>query len=539
MAPPPASIRPLRLAGLAMAALFLSASLCACGGGGASTPRPFAVLPPSGGPGTGAPPAPLPPPTTPRPPVFVDDAIQHHRAPLFGAFPSDLVRLGTTLFTVDADQIEGSGALIVPYDISGDAPVPSATSVPVRIDTSHLVDALGRPADLLQPIGFGFYLNEMEVITTRMGFVVVNAGGSDSTPPLSNLLLFDPATGQVVQTVNLCRGYASPDTLYDSAGGTVPGNAFLQSGAEALAFVPTSPTTGRLYVGMTNLIVGYPSLGTVKYPGTIQVYDVDRNRGTPITVVADANGLSTRTLRTGRYNPVSLDVVADASGLVAPRVLITLGGATAYDASLNLVPSTPAAVEVLDGASGAPLGTFEMGLTGLVNRPAIGRDGAGHLVGFFPSGATGQVYVLQLDGLLTPLVTPAQLRVLRGPANGIVIDTASGSPGGNIVGMGLAPDGDVLAVTGFGDLFAGRPGRLLLLSLPTDLVRDATIGSDFVPGISEFATVTGRTMGGLVLRPNRADQPDVYVNLSGPVNVDGSAAGPASVGSLTTHGLID
>lgn len=534
------STRPVSFVRFSSSALLLALALlvAACGGGGA-TPKPFAVLPPSGGNGGGGTPGtPLPPPQA-QAPTWTVDAITHARTPLYGAFPSDLVRYGNTLFTVDADQVEAAGAWIVPYDIDGDAPVASTTFVPVHIGADDLVDGLGQTANPAQPIGFGFYLNEMEIVGERLGFVLANAGGSDSAPPLSNLLVFDPRTGQVLQTLNLVRGYVTADTILDSSGAVVPGSAFLQSGAEALAYVPTSPTTGKLYVGMANLIVGYPSFGAIKYPGTVQVFDVERTSDPIVTLTDDPTGLATRTLRTGAYNPVSLDVIADTLGVGGPRLLVTLGGTTAYDASFNLVPVTPAAVQVHDGASGAFLGSFELGLTGLVSRPAIGRDGAGHHVGYFPSGVTGEVYALWLDGLfgVTPDLT--RLAVLRGPMNGIPVAGPSGSPGGNLAGIGLAPDGDVLVVSGFGDFFTNRPGRLVLASLPYDVVADSRVGTDFTPGLSEFATVAGRTLGAVVLDPNPGTRPDVYVNVSGTLDELGLGASGASVGTLATHGLID
>lgn len=536
------STRPARHArrgSFAAALVLVAAMLPACGGGGAG-PKPFAVLPPSGGNGSGGTPGtPLPPPQG-QAPTWMLDAITHERAPLYGAFPSDLVRFGTTLFTVDADQVEAAGAWIVPYDIDGESPVPSATYVPVHIGPDDLVDGLGQPASPAAPIGFGFYLNELEVVDSRLGFILANAGGSDSSPPLSNLLVFDPRTGQVRQTVNLVRGYASADTLLDSAGGVVLGNAFQQSGAEALAYVSTSPTQGKLYVAMSNLIVGAPSFGAVKYPGTIQVFDVDTGGNPIVTLTDDVAGLSTKTLRTGAFNPVSLDVVADAfGGFGGPRLLVTLGGTTGYDASFNLVPVTPAAVEVHDATTAAFLGSFQLGLVGLVSRPAIGRDRAGHRVAYFPSGVTGEVYSLWIDGLFGLAPDPTRLAVLRGPLNGIPVAGPSGSPGGNLAGIGLAPDGDVLVVSGFGDFFANRPGRLVLASLPFDVVADRTVGAGFTPGLTEFATVAGRTLGSVVLDPNPGTRPDVYVNVSGTLDDFGLGASGASVGSLATHGLID
>ncbi len=530
---------PFRAFGL----LALSLCVVACGGGGATTPPPFAVLPPSGGGTTPPPPTPLPPlppPTPTAPPIFDPEAITHARTPLFGAFPSDLVRFGGTLFSVDADQIEAAGAWIRPYDLGPDGPVPSSLYVPAHIELDHLEDALGAPVDPLFPIGFGFYLNELEIASDRLGFVIASAGGSDSTPPLSNLIVFDPRTGQVLQTVNLCRLYATPDPISDSSGGAVPNGTFLQSAAEAIAFAPRALHAGTVYVAMSNLIVGAPSYGTTKYPGTIQAFDVDRARNPIVQTIGDPNALTTRTIRTHEFNPVSLDVLTATSAFGSQtRLIATLGGVTGYDASFRLVPMSPAAVAVYDTTTHAFLGAYELGLAGLVSRPALGRDGAGHHVGFFPSGVTGEVYALRLDGLMSIPLDPSRLAILRGIDDGISIGGALGTPAGNLAGVALAPDGDVLVVSGFGDLFVGDPGRLVLASLPHDLVADSAVDTTFVPGVSEFATVPGRALGALVLDPNPGSRPDVYVNLSGTFDASLLGSGPASVGSLTTHGLID
>ena len=533
------SVRLLSLAALA-------ASLASCGGGGARSNAAFDVAFPDDAPGGGGPGgSPTLPPAPPRTPEWSADAFPFARTVLFGSFPSDVVRFGNTLFTTDADEVDANGALVIPVDVSGPAPVASTRFVPTPVLAGDLVDSQGNPGDLQSPIGFGFFLNDVAIVGDHVGLVLANAGGSDSSPTLSDLVVFDPMTGAILQVVNLANPYSKAG-LFDSSGAPVPLGGFIQAGAEALEFVPTSPGRGRLYVAMTNLIFGAPSYGTLRYPGTLQVYDVDASAPVPVKPRA-ATGLVTQTILTVDYNPVALSAIVSEAGLGLSkerRLLVTVGGTTGFDANFNLVPVTDASVEALDADTGAFLGRFRLGKAGLSGtRPALGQDGVDHHVGFFPSAVTGEVYLLLLDGLYAPLVDPSRLAVLRGPNNGIPITAGqAGSPGGNINGVGLAPDGRTLVVSGFGNLFAfpaPLPGRLYLLGLPPDVVSGAGFGASFTPGATEYASVPGRTLGALALVPNPGDRPDVYVLVGGPLDpLTFLGTGPASLGSLRTFGLI-
>ena len=164
-------------------------------------------------------------------------------------------------------------------------------------------------------------------------------------------------------------------------------------------------------------------------------------------------------------------------------------------------------------------------------------------MGFFPSSVTGEVYLARLDGLDDDPVDVTRIAVLRGVGNGIPIEPASaGGPGGNVTGVGLSPDGRTLLVSGFGDLFAfpaPKPGRLLALSLPDDLISGSQFGPKFVAGTTNLVTSPGRTLGALVIAPHLGNGPDVYVAVGG--TLDSSTflgSGPASIGTLTTFGLI-
>lgn len=526
--------------------LLALALLGGCGGGGASEEVPFEQdfpAPPSGG-GSGGGGTVTPPPAPPQQPVWNPAAVDLGRTALFGSFSSDLVRHGDTLFAVDADAIETSGAYITPFDVSGPAPVASTIFARTLIRAVDLVDSAGTPGEATNPIGFGYFLNDLHIVNDTLGFALANAGGSDSAPTLSNLIVFNPTTGALLQTVPLHLLHVASSQILDSTGLPVLGNEFVQSGAEALAYMPLSDTTGRLFVAMSNLIFAAPSYGAAKYPGTIQVLDVNLTRTLPVAHM-QGGASPGRSIQTQRYNPVALTAihVPPPFGLVPiRRLLVTCAGTTGYDASFNLVPLTDASVEAYSADTDAFEGSFGLGKVGLAAiRPAVGSDSAGHRVGFYPSSVTGEIYLLRLDGLYESVLNPAHLAVLRGPFNGIPVTAAqAGGPGGNITGVGLSPDGRTLAVSGFGDLFAfpQTPGRLFLLGLPADLLTGSGFGADFVPGASEFGAVPGHTLGNLVLVPGDGSVPDVYVNVSGSLDENYLGNGNAALGSLRTFGLI-
>ncbi len=545
--PTSSSTAALRGTLLFLVLLLGALALPACGGGsGKADPfeETFPVpTPPSGGGGGGTS---TPPPNPPLEPIWNADAADLARSALFGAFPSDLVRYGDTLFVTDADAVETSGARILAFDVGGSAPVPSTAYATTTIPDSVLVDSAGGAGDATAPVGFGYFLDDLTIVSPSLGLVLVNAGGSDSTPTLTNLVAFNPTTGQVRQVVDLARPYVTAGLTFDSAGAPVPVGGFTQSGAEAVAYRQLPDGSGRLYVAMSNLVFGAPSYGATKYPGTIQVLDVAPAAAQPLSFAPNGAG-GVITLRTQAYNPIAIDVLSLApaapSFLPRDRLLVTCAGATGYDETFALVPTTVSTVETYDATTGAFQGRFDLGLAGLAAvRPAIGRDASGNLVGFYPSSVTGELYLLRLDGLLQDPIDVGALAVLRGPLNGIPITTAeSGGPGGNLTGVALSPDGLTLAVTGFGDLFAfpeALPGQLFLLALPANLVTGSGFGTQFTPGSTRFASVPGRTLGSVVLVPNDGDRPDVFVGVSGTLDENFLGTGPASLGSLQTHGLI-
>ena len=525
--------------------LLCACALPACGGGAGNEPfeETFPVpSPPPGGGGGGQ----TPPPTPTREPIWNADAASLGRSALFGAFPSALVRHGDTLFITDADAVETSGARILAFDVSGSAPVPSTSYATTTIPDTALVDSAGQPGDATAPIGFGYFLDDLVIVSPTLGLVLVNAGGSDSTPTLSNVVAFNPTTGQLRQVLDLAQPFLVAGQTYDSAGQPVPGGGWTQAGAEALAYRQLPDGSGRAYVAMSNLVFGPPSNGAIKYPGTVQVLTVTPGSPAPLAFAPNGAG-GIFTLRTQGYNPVALDVLPlpPAAPSLPPRdrLLVTCAGTTGYDENYALVPTSISTVEAYDATSGAFQGRFDLGLAGLAAvHPAIGRDESGNLVGFFPSSVTGELYLLRLDGLLQDPIDVGSLAVLRGPLNGIPITSAeAGGPGGNLTGVALSPDGRTLAVTGFGDLFAfpsANPGQLFLLGLPANLVTGAGFGTDFVPGSTRFASVPGRTLGGVVLVPNEGTRPDVFVGVSGTLDANFLGNGPASLGSLQTHGLI-
>ncbi len=525
--------------------LPLLALLClpACGVVKPSTASaPFIATFPDEGPGGGGlPPVVLPPPSLPRTPVWNEDAVPFPRTALFGSFPSDVVAFDDTLFTTDADAVEAAGAGVTPVDVAGPGPAPSSRYAPLLLAASDLVDSHGLPGDANAPIGFGFYLNDLAVVAQDLGFVLANAGGSDSSPTCSNLVVFDPAHGTLRQVVDLANPVGPAGGPYvDSSGALVPGNAFTQSGAEGLEFVPTGAGRGRLYVAMSNLVFAAPSYGAVKYPGTVQVFDVDASRSAPVSVRA-AGAFVTETWLTKGYNPVSISRVPTASA--GDRLLVTVAGTTGYDPTFALVATTPASVEAYDATSATYLGTFDLGLVGLsACRPALGTDAAGHALAYFASSVRGEVYAIRLDGLTTPTVDPTKVAVLRGLHNPIPIDPgAAGGPGGNVAGLALSSDGRTLVATGFGDLFAfpPKPGRIYAIALPDDVVATSGFGVTLVHGTSNLVSTSGRTLGPVALVASGGGGPELYVTVSGTVDLaTGFGTSGASLGSLQTFGAI-
>ncbi len=514
-----------------------------CGGGTNTEPvndEPTELPPAQDGDGNT-----LPPPNPPQAPIWDASAASYGRTPFFGAFPSDLVRHGTTLFAVDADQIDATGANVLAFDVSGAAPVASSTFAATQILASDLRDSADSPGDVNNPVGFGFFLNDVLIVSDTLGFVLVNAGGSDSAPTLSNVVAFNPTTGVVRQVFNLAVPYITPGPLFDSAGGPLPaGTQYVQSGAEGMAYVETGPSAGRLFVAMSNLIFAAPSFGADKLPGTVQILAVDPSEPAPLSGVP-ALPLATATILTQSYNPVAVHafvVQPQNGGDPIQRLMVTCAGTTGFDADFNLVPMTASSVEVYDALAGTFTGAFDLGLAGLAAlRPALGQDAAGHEVGFFPSSVTGEIYLLRLDGLFTETLDFSQLTVLRGPGNGIPVAAAqAGGPGGNITGVALAPDGRHVVITGFGDLFSDPqvPGRLFILSLPENVVTGSGFTPDFTPGSTEFGAAPGRAIGNAVIVPGDGTRPDVYVNVSGALDEDLFGAGPAHLGTLNTRGLI-
>ncbi len=513
----------------------------ACGGSSAPAPTGTATLPFDVGlPGSGGAGPQLPPPAPAL--SFDESAVSYQRVATFGSFPSSMSVLGETLFVTDADQIEATGANVLAIDIAAVPPVVSTTFLGVNIPASVLVDSQGNTPDLLAPIGFGYFVNDLLVIGDRLGFALVNAGGSDSSPGLSNLIVFDPLAGTLLQVVNLANPFRDGTTLLDSNGDALGTGGFQQSGAEGLAFTTHPDGSLRLFVAMSNLVFGAPSNGATKYPGTIQAFAIEPLGAMPVKPIAAGSDVVTRTLRTEGYNPVAITpVTVPETG--ATRLLVTVAGTTDFDKDFNLVPTSDASVEAFDAGSGSFLGRFRLGLAGLSGiRPAVGQDGAGHHVGYFPSSVTGEVYLLRLDGLYTDIIDNDLLAVLRGPDSGIPITAAqTGQPGGSITGVALSPDGRSLVVAGFGDLFAyptPLPGRVFLLSLPRDVVSDPTFTADFTPGSTEFATTPGRTVGEVVAIPSGGTGPDVFVNVGGTLDASFLGNGPASLGALDTGGQI-
>ena len=162
-------------------ALLLALALLLVGcGGAAPAPRPpsapFVAAFPDDTPGSGGVPGTPTPPRLDSRPSSTPTPSSTSGRPSSAAFPSDLVRFGNTIFTVDADQIEADGATVTPLDAA--LPLRPSTEgfLPVAIRAEDLVDDQGHAGSLSTPVGFGFFVNDLLVVSDRLGFVARERG---------------------------------------------------------------------------------------------------------------------------------------------------------------------------------------------------------------------------------------------------------------------------------------------------------------------------------------------------------------------------
>ena len=86
-----------------------------------------------------------------------------------------------------------------------------------------------------------------------------------------------------------------------------------------------------------------------------------------------------------------------------------------------------------------------------------------------------------------------------------------------------------------------KPGRLLALSLPFDVVGSGSFSTPFLPGAAAIVTTAGRTLGPVAILPagGFGPGPEVFVAVGGPLDpATFLGTGPASIGTLDTFDRI-
>ncbi|MHC4958642.1 MAG: hypothetical protein ACYTGN_09710 [Planctomycetota bacterium] len=370
-----------------------------------------------------------------------------------GAFPSDLVALSDgRLVTVDDAAIP---ATIRVYD-------DRRLLYTVPITAADLIDMDGtqpaRSATSFGPGLFGAFTGDIEVVFDRWLLVTVGAGNSVSsdgtqTLRLANLVVIDTQARRVVQTINLAwtlrhAGEFSNGGDYD----VIP-----QSLPVMCRFVPAGNGTlgGNVYVALSNGAGSSAGLGTF-FNGTVQSWEANFAVTVPLGIeTTGKSGIDvTRTWVSDNYNPVGLTPYATERG--TNYLLLTVAGASLFDADFVAQPTTNAFIEFLD------LGTLsfrddyaiDLGqvLPAAPQGIALGEDRNGVSFGMLTSQTFGSAYVVELGGLDSNPVDTQRLRFIR------TVDL-----GGAGFHPSIAVDGNTAVVSSF------EGSSLTVLELPDDI----------------------------------------------------------------------
>jgi len=412
-----------------------------------------------------------------------------------GAFPSDLIRDGSgTLFTVDDAAI--------PANVLGFDSTTLQQVLRIPITAAHLVDHDGKtPARAPTAFGnglFGAFTGDLAIAFERWLLVTVSAGNSisdDGAQPLrlANLVVIDLQTQQVLQTVNLAWELARPGTF--SNGGDY--DAIPQSLPSMVAFVPnlTGTPTGTIYVALSNG-AGSSSGLSLFHQGTVQSWRADFTKPEPLS--ADFVGKEpsdvTRTYVSDRYNPVGLTEHGSALGV--RRLLLTSAGASEFDESFVVQPTTNAYLEVLDLPERRWREDWAIDLGPILpatQRVAIGRDALDRGFGVLTSQTFAAVYVVDLSGLDED-VDPSGLRLLR---------TASLAPGGaGTAGSGFQP-GIALSHTHRSAVVTSfSTASLLVVELPDDVALGPIVVNPPPFDTATLGPAMGLGLGAVVVEPD-------------------------------------
>lgn len=457
--------------------------------------------------------------------VTVDDAALSLN--YAGGFPSDLVVDGAgRLYTVPDATIPAN---LVVYDVTTTAPGAPLVSVPVT--AADLIDHDGvSPARSPTTFGnglFGAFTGDIEIFGGRFVLMTVGAGNSasaDANGPLrlANLVVIDTVLGRVVQTVNL--GWTLGVAGHTSGG--MPYASIPQSLPSMITIVPSndgSPTQ-RVYVALSNGAGSTAGLGEF-FHGTVQSWVADFTQLQPISpdTAGKAPGDVTRTYVSAYHNPVGFTRHSTADG--KHYLILTNAGASRFNASFVLEPTTDAVLEFLDVNDDVWRDNWTVNLGGIlpeVGALPLGKDAGGALFGALSSQTYAAAYFVDLSGLDESPVDPLKLRLMR------AVDLQPG--GATTIGSGyqpgitLSPDGTHCYVSSFNE------GALHVLALPDD-IELGEIGVDAAPfdALPPLASSPGA-----VAAPFGAAA-DLYFIVNGTFDAGFNPLGSSFVGTLTVQ----
>ena len=361
--------------------------------------------------------------------------------------------------------------------------------------------------------------------------MTVGGGNSVSTDSagnflrLANLVVIDTQTRQVIQTVNLAWTKLFAGRL--SSGGNVM--EIPQSLPVMCRFVPArnGTATGKVYVAMSNGAGSSAGLGTF-FQGTVQVWSADFRRAQPLgphtsgTPAAD----QTRTYVSDNFNPVGLTGYATRRG--TRFLVLTVAGASLFDANFVAHPTTDAHLEFLDLESEQwrPSWSVNLGpILPAVQEIAVGRDAGGLDFGLLTSQTFAAAYAVDLSGLESNPVDIGALRILR---------TVELTPGGaTTAGSGFQPS-IALSASGRGAVYSSfTTSSLGVLQLPGDIEFGVVLLN---PGAFATANMTSANALGFATVLVQGDEALVLVN--GDFDANFAANNPGRIGRLKTNGRL-
>jgi hypothetical protein len=345
---------------------------------------------------------------------------------------------------------------------------------------------------------------------------------------LANLVVIDTLKGVVVQTVNLGWTLNHSGKMSDGA----PFIDIPQSLPVMCAFVPAGngTQTRRIYVALSNGAGSSAGLG-IFYPGTVQVWSVNFNASSPVSVhtTGKASLDVTRTYVASHFNAVGLTRYTAQRG--TSYLIVTSAGASHFDANYVLRPTTETFLEFIDLDTGEWRHQLAMNLGAVLPAPhriVLGVDGFGTHYGLLASQTFGTAVVIDLTGLESNPVAIDRLTPLRQVD---LVPGGSATPGSDfLAGIVITPSGRHAVVSSF------DYSRLRVLSLPADIrfgiievnpspFDGARLGSSRATGLGALAAPAGAAA-------------EIYAIVNGNFDLNFNPVRSAHIGSLSAEGRL-